>query len=276
MRRASSWAALAAGLALVAAAPASATPPKHGVDVDTIATGLDNPRHVAVANDGDVYVAESGTRRRPPRSPKSCFDSAEGNVCTGATGAITRIDRRGGQRARRGRPGVVRAGRAERTTRSARTASSSTATTSTSPTAARPARGAATSEERSSCATRRSSRRIRSRALYGTLLKLERHGGHREIADLWRFENENNPDAADRQPARRLQPGRRLRRPRALLRRRRRRQQRPAGRALRRDPRARVFPNITMPNPFPARAGTRSRCRRCRPAWSRARTARST
>ena len=32
-------------------------------------------------------------------------------------------------------------------------------------------------------------------ALYGKLFKLRRHGGLREIADLWRFENENNPDA---------------------------------------------------------------------------------
>ena len=31
---------------------------------------------------------------------------------------------------------------------------------------------------------------------YGKLFKLRRHGGLREIADLWRFENENKPDAA--------------------------------------------------------------------------------
>ena len=49
-------------------------------------------------------------------------------------------------------------------------------------------------------------------ALYGKLFKLGRHGGVREIADLWRFENENNPDA-EAATRRRLQPGRRLRRP---------------------------------------------------------------
>ena len=32
-------------------------------------------------------------------------------------------------------------------------------------------------------------------ALYGTLLKLKGHGRVAKIADLWRFENENNPDA---------------------------------------------------------------------------------
>ena len=47
---------LAAVLALAAAAPASA----HEVDVDTIASGLDNPRHLAVSPTGDVFVAEAG------------------------------------------------------------------------------------------------------------------------------------------------------------------------------------------------------------------------
>ena len=31
-------------------------------------------------------------------------------------------------------------------------------------------------------------------ALYGTLLKVRKHGGVSQIADLWAFENENNPD----------------------------------------------------------------------------------
>lgn len=38
-------------------------------------------------------------------------------------------------------------------------------------------------------------------ALYGTLLKLRRHGGFRQIADLWRFEHDNNPDADVANPA---------------------------------------------------------------------------
>ena len=78
---------LAVGLSLVAAAPAAA---HHGVSVRTIADGLDNPRHVAVAANGDVYVAEAG-RGGDPKTSKSCFNSAEGFACTGATGAITRV-----------------------------------------------------------------------------------------------------------------------------------------------------------------------------------------
>ena len=97
---------------------------------------------------GDVYVAESGTGD-DTGSPKSCFQSAEGNVCTGDTGAVTRIDRRGGSSASwtGWRRSPSRPVSRPATTRSARTASSSTATTSTSPTAARPARGATTTSE---------------------------------------------------------------------------------------------------------------------------------
>ena len=46
--------------ALLSLALAASAPAKGGVDVDVIASGLDNPRHVAVSAWGDVYVAESG------------------------------------------------------------------------------------------------------------------------------------------------------------------------------------------------------------------------
>ena len=91
MRTGTKLGALAAGLVLVAAAPAGAHHPK-GVDVDTIAGGLDNPRHVAVAKNGDVWVAESG--RGAPTS-NSCFDSAEGPACTGASSLVYVSTQRG-------------------------------------------------------------------------------------------------------------------------------------------------------------------------------------
>ena len=37
-------------------------------------------------------------------------------------------------------------------------------------------------------------------ARYGKLFELRRSGGLREIADLWAFENENNPDAVKGNP----------------------------------------------------------------------------
>jgi hypothetical protein len=81
----------AAAGALLAASPSLAA------DVDVVATGLDNPRHVTVDGTGDVYVAEAG-RGGPPGAGASCFDSPEGFACVGATGAVTRVRGAAGRR----------------------------------------------------------------------------------------------------------------------------------------------------------------------------------
>jgi hypothetical protein len=79
---------LIAGAALLGlAAPASA------VQVETIAGGLDNPRHLAFGG-GGLYVAEAGTGGEGPCAP----GPAGGTACVGDTGAVTVIDRHGGQR----------------------------------------------------------------------------------------------------------------------------------------------------------------------------------
>ncbi len=181
---------LAAVLALAAAAPASA----HEVDVDTIASGLDNPRHVAVSDWGSVYVAEAG-RGGPERSP-SCFDSAEGFACTGATGAITRIDRHGQRQVITGLASFAPAsGDNAIGPHGVYVKRHRVFFTNGGPTA--PMRGdppqvvlrdpTLVAEDPVS-------------ALYGKLFELRRWGGLREIADLWAFENENNPDAEDGNP----------------------------------------------------------------------------
>ena len=188
MRRASRLGVLAAGLVLAGAAPASAHHPR-GVDVDVIASGLDNPRHVAVAKHGDVYVAESG-RGGNHATSKSCFDSPEGFACTGATGAVTRIDRRGQRR-------IV------------------TGLASFAPVSGNTAigphgiyadghdvyftNGGPTEPTREGETVLRDPTLVSEEPVsekYGKLFKLRRHGGIREIADLWRFEYETNPDAA--------------------------------------------------------------------------------
>ena len=252
MRRASRLATLAAGLALVAAAPAGAHH-KHGVDVDTIATGLDNPRHVAVSHHGDVYVAESGTGD-DTGSPKSCFQSAEGNVCTGNTGAVTRIDRRGRQQ--RVVEGLASFAQPAGEPNPRNNAigphgvfvdGDDVYVTNGGPT------GPWRNDDDQTIVLRDPTLVSEDpvSALYGTLLKLKRHGGYRVIADLWRFENENNPDAVVGNPLVDSNPvdvyaddGRffvadaggnsvvRIGRFGGI-------------RALS------VFPNITMPNPFP-------------------------
>jgi hypothetical protein len=174
------------------AAPASA---HHKVRVKVIASGLDNPRHVAVSNRGDVYVAEAG-RGGDPATATSCFDSAEGASCTGATGAITKITARHGH---------VRQKRVIRGLASFAPASGDSAIgphgiftlgrhvffTNGGPTG--PTRNGDQDTIILRDPTLVSEDPI-SR-LYGTLRELRGHNRSRQIADLWRFERRNNPDA---------------------------------------------------------------------------------
>jgi hypothetical protein len=87
-------------LLLVAAALLALSAPAGAAQVETIATGLDNPRHLAFGGH-DLYVAEAGRGDEeaglgddPP-----CFPGpAGGTACVGATGAVTVVDDDGGQR----------------------------------------------------------------------------------------------------------------------------------------------------------------------------------
>lgn len=181
--------ALAAVAALAAAPPASA---QSVDDIDVIATDLDNPRHVAIAPNGDVYVAEAG-RGGDHATARSCFDSAEGFACTGATGAVTRISRHGWRyRQKRVAQGLASFAPANGSSaigpHGVFVKGDDVLVTNGGPTA--PTRGTPpvlvlrdtlVTEEPVS-------------ALYGTLLQLRRKGGPRQIADIWDFERDNNPD----------------------------------------------------------------------------------
>jgi hypothetical protein len=184
--------ALASVTALATLAFAASAAAKPSVDVDVIATDLDNPRHVAVSSKGDVYVAESG-RGGDHVAQRSCFDSAEGFACTGDSGAVTRISRH------------------RRHTRQDRIV---TGLASFAPVGGNNAigphgifakggrlyvtNGGPTAPTRNGEVVLRDPTLVAEdpvSALYGTLLEVRSHGRVREIADLWAFENANNPDA---------------------------------------------------------------------------------
>lgn len=78
---------VAATLAAVLAAalvPGIAAADSH---VSVVASGLNNPRGIAIGPDGRIYVAEAGTGGAGP-----CITGGEGEtVCLGATGAIARV-----------------------------------------------------------------------------------------------------------------------------------------------------------------------------------------
>ncbi|HEY0873637.1 MAG TPA: ScyD/ScyE family protein [Vicinamibacterales bacterium] len=59
--------------------------------VEVVASGLDNPRGLAFAPNGDLYVAEAGSG-----GSEHCHVGPTGPRCFGTTGAITRIDLRTG------------------------------------------------------------------------------------------------------------------------------------------------------------------------------------
>jgi len=157
--------------------------------VKTIAGGLDNPRHVAVAKNGAVWVAEAGTGAV---TSKSCFNIVEGPSCTGNSGAITRIDRRGQKRVVTGLASMaIASGDSAIGPHGIFADGNEIYFTNGGPTA--PWRGDDPTNPVLRDPTLVSEEPVS--LLYGTLRKVGRHGSHSKIADVWKFESQNNPDA---------------------------------------------------------------------------------
>jgi hypothetical protein len=177
-----------AALALAVAAPAGA---QTVTDVDAIATGLDNPRHLAVSRAGDVYVAEAG-RGGDPATSRSCFDSAEGPACTGATGAVTRISRHHrGYHQRRVVDGLASFAPEDGSNaigpHGIFVSGDRLLVTNGGPTAPMRA-GKVVLRDPTLVSEERISR------LYGTLLEFSKWHRPQLVADIWRFERRFNPD----------------------------------------------------------------------------------
>jgi hypothetical protein len=66
--------------------------------IEVVAQGLDNPRGVAVAADGSLYVAEAGITGDTCLEDAAVGDSEGGGLCYGPTGAISHITADGQER----------------------------------------------------------------------------------------------------------------------------------------------------------------------------------
>jgi len=166
---------------LALAAPASAA------QVEKIAGGLDNPRHLALGDD-ELYVAEAGRG-----GPGPCFPGEGGEgppACVGDTGAVTVIDDDGDQ---------------ERLVEGL----ASFAEQGTGGGAIGPhgifvvdgdkvliTNGGPTSANRDELAAQNPVAN-----LFGRVLAIKEHGGIVRLADIWDFERDNNPDAQVGDPA---------------------------------------------------------------------------
>jgi hypothetical protein len=86
-------------------ASSSAAAHDPGPAVRTVASGLDNPRGLAFAPNGALFVAEAGRGGAGP-----CVEGPEGPACFGASGAVTRIKDGKQTRILTGLPSVAGAG----------------------------------------------------------------------------------------------------------------------------------------------------------------------
>lgn len=89
-------------------APASSEPDATGT---VVASGLNAPRHLSFARNGDLYIAESGA---PGGAELACVDHPElGEACVTDSGSVTELSRKGvQQRVLTGLPALVAGGEA--------------------------------------------------------------------------------------------------------------------------------------------------------------------
>jgi hypothetical protein len=169
---------LLAGVALALTAPAA-----NAAKVETIATGLDNPRHLAFGGHA-LFVMEAGRGGEGP-----CFPSPEGGTaCVGDSGAVTMVTRHGQRRVVEGLASF---------------ADEETGNGAIGPHGIDISRkgffitnGGPTGANRDELAAQNP-----VADLFGRVLGVRRHGRIVRLVDVWDFERDNNPDGEVGNPA---------------------------------------------------------------------------
>jgi hypothetical protein len=173
--------------------------------VTVLATGLHNPRHLDLDRHGDLYVAEAGKGG----GTASCFDSAEGPACVGATGAVARIPGADGEH-----PGAAETivdGLASFATAvdNPATPENDVGNNAIGPHGIDVKHGVVYVTNGGPTEPQRAGKTVLRDTLaaedpvaagFGRLLAIDHDGAVRRVADIWGFERDNNPDAEPKYP----------------------------------------------------------------------------
>lgn len=99
-------------IAAIVAVPSAQAHSQNGNGWKTVASGLDNPRGIALAKNGDLWIAEAGKGGAGP-----CFPGEEGSdACFGLTGAFTLVHNGWQKRVVTGLPSVADKGTGDNAT----------------------------------------------------------------------------------------------------------------------------------------------------------------
>ena len=170
-------------LLLVGAALALTAPAANAATVETIATGLDNPRHLAFGGQA-LFVMEAGRGGEGP-----CVPGPEGGtVCVGDSGAVTMVTRQGQRRVVEGLASFAEEGSGNGAIGPHGIDISRNGFFITN--------GGPTGLNRDELAAENP-----VADLFGRVLGVRRNGRIARLVDVWDFERDNNPDGEVGNPA---------------------------------------------------------------------------
>ena len=148
----------------------------HGATLQVVASGLNNPRGVTIAQDGSIYVAEAGAG-----GTGKCVDSPEGGTtCFGSSGAIAKIAN--------GQASALVSGLPSTADQQGMFAGGPASVSAKDGSVVAVIQGMGTPEDNAQFGD--------AGKLFGHLIKITGPNQYTDIADLAAYEAQNNPDGA--------------------------------------------------------------------------------